>query len=79
MKVKAVDVMASIKVGTALVLYPIYCIGSTIAFYIACRKYTDWEFLTIIQWNISFFILFPLISLISIRSSDGVVSHFYTL
>lgn len=37
-KVRAVDVMASVKVAATLVLYPIYCILFTMAFFFFCRN-----------------------------------------
>lgn len=38
-KVKATDVMASVKVVASLVLYPIYCFCFSTAFYKICRGY----------------------------------------
>ena len=37
-KVRAVDVMASVKVAASLVLYPIYCFLFTCAFLLFCRN-----------------------------------------
>jgi hypothetical protein len=38
-KVLGVDVMASVKVGSSLILYPIYCAFFTMTFYIICSNY----------------------------------------
>lgn len=38
-KIKATDVMASVKVVSSLVLYPFYCFFFSTAFYKICRNY----------------------------------------
>jgi len=78
-KVRAVDVMASVKVGSSLMLYPIYSILFTIAFYMFCGQKMELSRTQCIEATIVFFIFFPILSIISIRSADGVVTHYKML
>jgi len=78
-KIKAVDVMASIKMGTCLCLYPIYLFGFSFLFYLYCLRYLEWHHKECLEATIVFCIIFPLNSIIAIRSADGVVSHYKTM
>ena len=79
-KVKAVDVMASVKVAACLVLYPFQCVCFTLIFYqILCRHYLELSHSLSFELSIVFAVLYPLYSIVCIRSSDGVVRHLSSL
>lgn len=59
-KVRGVDVMASIKVGSSILLYPVYCFGFTSGFYILCANYLKLSRSSCIHWTILFVIFFPI-------------------
>ena len=71
-KVKATDVMASVKVLSILIFYPIYCCGFTVAFYWVCRNYFEMRKTTSFEASIVFLTLFPIYAIcksISIKLS----------
>mmetsp|Transcript_2192 Transcript_2192/g.2129 ORF Transcript_2192/g.2129 Transcript_2192/m.2129 type:complete len:81 (-) Transcript_2192:306-548(-) len=68
--------MASIKMGACMLLYPIYCCCSTILFYLYMSRHAST--LECLIWVLLFLTSFPVITIISIRSADGVVTHFKT-
>ena len=73
-KVKAHDVVGSIKVLAYISTYPIYVGMFSFLFNCVLKWYyhiSDANYYTFI-----FFILFPIIQLISIRSHDGARTHF---
>ena len=60
-KVRGVDVMASVKVGSSILLYPFYCAGFTIGFYILCANYINLSRTSCIYFTTIFVILFPIV------------------
>lgn len=62
-KVKGVDVMASIKIGTCLCLYPIYLFGFSFLFYLYCCRYLNWDHSKCLEATIVFSIVFPINSI----------------
>jgi hypothetical protein len=87
--VKAVDVMASVKIGACIVLYPIFAIMFTVFVYIFFKSYLHWSTTHSFEYSAIFLLFFPIISfsniqsindyIVSIRSSDGIVTHYKTL
>mmetsp|Transcript_43096 Transcript_43096/g.31470 ORF Transcript_43096/g.31470 Transcript_43096/m.31470 type:complete len:129 (+) Transcript_43096:1174-1560(+) len=75
-KVKATDVMASVKMGICMLLYPIYAFLFTLLFYLFVANFLQLTTLQCIIWVMIFLASFPLITIVSIRSADGVVTHF---
>lgn len=86
-KVKGTDVMASVKVVSIIVLYPIYCFLFSTAFYKICRRIFELSRTTSFELQIAFVILFPVYQIskffihmfkhtVCIRSSDGLMRHF---
>eukprot|EP00347_Sterkiella_histriomuscorum_P005857 403355010 len=75
-KVKATDVMASVKVLLTLIFYPFYCFGFTITFYWMCINYFEMRKTTSFELSILFFILFPIYAVLCVRSSDGIMRHY---
>ena len=59
-KVRGVDVMASVKVGSSILLYPIYCTAFTMAFYMLCSNYFQMARVSCISWTVLFVIFFPI-------------------
>jgi glycerol-3-phosphate O-acyltransferase/dihydroxyacetone phosphate acyltransferase len=62
-KVRAVDVMASVKVAATLVLYPIYCFLFTFAFLLFCRNKLEFSKTRCFQACFVFLIFFPVFSI----------------
>jgi len=59
-KVKATDVMASVKVMASLIFYPFYCGFFTFIFYEICRVYLEFSRTKSIELSIFFMIVFPI-------------------
>ena len=87
-KVIGADVMASKKLATTIMLYPILCIGFTAWFYYVISKLyefiahvifflfsTELPVLTKLLWTFVFFVFFPLYSYICILSRDNLVRY----
>lgn len=76
-KVVGVDVMASKKLTTTMVLYPVLCFGFTLFFFLVLGKF-DITFLERMLCTFAFFVLFPLYSYICILSRDRL-EHYYKI
>lgn len=59
-KVKGTDVIASIKVVSMLVLYPLYCFLFSTGFYKLCRRFFELDRTTSFALEILFAVLFPI-------------------
>lgn len=76
-KIKANDVRSSIKIVAYLSTYPIYlCIFTFLFHYFLKFQYQEMELVNRIFYTWVFFWMFPIISIISIRSHDGVRTHY---
>jgi hypothetical protein len=75
-KVKANDVRSSIKILAYISIYPFYITFFTFVFNRIMRWYfhhdKSWAYI----YTSLFFFFFPIIQMISIRSHDGVRTHF---
>lgn len=75
-KVKANDVRSSIKILAYISIYPFYLTFFTFVF----NRIMRWYFLHDKSWayfyTSLFFFFFPIIQMVSIRSHDGVRTHF---
>jgi glycerol-3-phosphate O-acyltransferase / dihydroxyacetone phosphate acyltransferase len=74
-KVIGADVMASKKLTTTILLYPILCIGFTAWFYYVISKLTELPLLSKLLWTFVFFVFFPLYSYVCILSRDNLVRY----
>jgi glycerol-3-phosphate O-acyltransferase / dihydroxyacetone phosphate acyltransferase len=59
-KIKGTDVMASVKVVSMLILYPIYCFLFSTAFYKICRRVLELPRSTSFELQVLFIVLFPI-------------------
>uniref|UniRef100_A0A7S3FS93 Uncharacterized protein n=1 Tax=Strombidium rassoulzadegani TaxID=1082188 RepID=A0A7S3FS93_9SPIT len=75
-KVKANDVLASVKMVAYISTYPIYTVLFTFIFKILLTWYFQMEKGHARYYSTVFFFLFPVISIVSIRSHDGVRTHY---
>jgi len=75
-KIKANDVAASYKIFAYICAFPLYLGFFTLIFNRFCRYYLELDRVDAFSYSTLFFILFPITSLIAIRSHDGVVTHF---
>jgi len=75
-KIMAMDVKASIKVLSYISTYPIYVCLFTFVFNRLLRWYYGFERADSYYYTFVFFMLFPILQLISIRSHDGVRTHY---
>lgn len=75
-KIKANDVSASFKIFAYICSFPLYLGFFTLLFNRLCIHYFEFDTVTAYSYSTFFFILFPVTSLVSIRSHDGVVTHF---
>lgn len=73
---KANDVQSSIKILAYIVTYPFYLGFFTFIFNRILRNYFEMNRVEAYGYSTIFSILFPIISLIAIRSHDGVMTHF---
>lgn len=62
-KVLGVDVMASVKVGASLILYPLYCFTFCILTYLFCVNKLEWTSMESFKAMLVMFFLFPFCSL----------------
>jgi glycerol-3-phosphate O-acyltransferase/dihydroxyacetone phosphate acyltransferase len=74
-KIKGNDVLATAKIVAFICTYPVYLVLFTFLFYLSLSYY---GFSQAAAWYYSFifYILYPIISIISIRSHDGVRTHY---
>ena len=75
-KIRANDVRASIKILAYMSTYPMYVIFFTIAFNRLLRWYYEISRADTYIYSFYFFILYPIFSIISIRSHEGVQTHY---
>ena len=75
-KVKANDVRSSIKILAYICLYPFYLSLFTFIFNRIMRWYFHQDKALAYFYSSLFFFFFPIIQMISIRSQDGVRTHF---
>jgi hypothetical protein len=74
-KVKANDVLASIKTLAYISTFPIYLGIFTYVFNRILRWYYEFDRGEAYGYTLIFFVIFPVLQIISIRSHHGVVSH----
>ena len=74
-KIKANDVLASIKCLAYMITFPVYLLLTTLIFRHFLRRY--WLVARSDSWLMAlvFFVIFPTFQLISMRSHDGVKTH----
>jgi glycerol-3-phosphate O-acyltransferase/dihydroxyacetone phosphate acyltransferase len=75
-KVKANDVLASTKIIAYICTYPLYLTLFTIIFRYFVYWFFEYEKAFCNYLTSIFFIAFPILQMISIRSHDGVKTHF---
>lgn len=75
-KIKANDVLASIKVLAYISTFPLYLGFFTYVFNRVLRWYYHFERLEAYSYTVIFFFAFPILQMISIRSHHGVVTHY---
>lgn len=75
-KIKANDVLSSIKILAYISSLPVYVMFFTFVFYRMMRFYFEFSRFYSYYYSLTFFILFPIIQFISIRSHDGVKTHY---
>lgn len=75
-KVKANDVLASIKILAYISTFPLYLIIFTLLFNFTLSNYYGFSRGEASYYSTVFFFLYPVISVISIRSHDGVRTHY---
>jgi len=75
-KIKANDVRSSVKILAYMSTYPFYVIGFTILFNRLMRWYFGFDSSDTRYYSFLFFILYPIFSIIAIRSHDGVRTHY---
>ena len=75
-KVKANDVRSSIKILAYISTYPIYLCIFSILFRTFLRKYYLFERADSWYYSFIFFMIYPILSIVSIRSYDGVKTHY---
>jgi len=73
-KIKANDVVSSTKMFIYIVTYPVYVILFTFIFNRTLKAYNVDDNRNLLTFV--FFLLYPIFSLISIRSHDGVRTHY---
>lgn len=75
-KVKATDVLASFKLKTYIVTFPLYLISFTYVYNFALRNYFEMSFSDALYPTAVFFMLFPLLQLLSIMSHSNVQQNY---
>mmetsp|Transcript_37820 Transcript_37820/g.57887 ORF Transcript_37820/g.57887 Transcript_37820/m.57887 type:complete len:306 (-) Transcript_37820:21-938(-) len=75
-KVTANDVLASIKILAYISTYPIYLMMFTFLFNTTLQVYFEFDRAQAYTYSTFFFFFFPIISVVSIRSHDGVRTHY---
>jgi glycerol-3-phosphate O-acyltransferase/dihydroxyacetone phosphate acyltransferase len=75
-KVRANDVRSSIKILAYISTYPIYLCGFTLIFRAVLRWYYGVESAESWYYSLIFFLIYPILSIVSIRSYDGVRTHY---
>ena len=75
-KIKANDVRSSIKIVAYISTFPIYLCIFTYLFHRVLRSYYDLDPVTNIFYTWVFFWMYPVISIVSIRSTDGMRTHY---
>jgi glycerol-3-phosphate O-acyltransferase/dihydroxyacetone phosphate acyltransferase len=75
-KVKANDVLASIKILAYISTFPLYLFFFTVLFYKSLRWYFDAGRIDAYSYTVTFFFIFPILQFIAIRSYDGVKTHY---
>lgn len=71
-KIKANDVRSSIKILAYMTTYPFYVFIFTVIFNRLLRWYYQYSWYQAYSYTLLFFILYPVFSIIAIRSHDGV-------
>jgi glycerol-3-phosphate O-acyltransferase/dihydroxyacetone phosphate acyltransferase len=75
-KVKANDVLASVKVLAYISTFPIYLVFFTWVFNRVLRWYYHYDRPDAYIFTVIFYFIFPVLQMISIRSHYGVVRHY---
>jgi len=75
-KINANDVLASTKIVAYMSTFPLYLCFFTYVFNRTLRWYFEFDRPEAYAYTLAFFILFPIVQLISIRSHDGVRTHY---
>lgn len=75
-KIKANDVRSSIKILAYISTYPLYLCLFSILFRTVLRKHYGFESADSWYYSLIFFMMFPILSIVSIRSYDGVRTHY---
>lgn len=75
-KVKANDVLASIKTVTYISTFPVYLGLFTFIFNRTLRWYYEFTSSESVYYTFIFFLVFPILQIISIRSHHGVQMHY---
>ena len=75
-KIKGNDVLATIKLTAYIATLPVYLFIFTILFNLYINAYTDLAVGQTRLYTLIFFFAFPVIQVISIRSHDGVRTHY---
>jgi hypothetical protein len=75
-KVRANDVRSSIKILAYISTYPVYLCIFSLLFRSVLRNYYEVERADSWYYTLIFFWMFPIISIVSIRSYDGVRTHY---
>jgi glycerol-3-phosphate O-acyltransferase / dihydroxyacetone phosphate acyltransferase len=75
-KINANDVLASAKIVAYMGTFPIYLSFFTYVFNRILRWYFEYDRADAYLYTLAFFVLFPIVQLISIRSHDGVKTHY---
>eukprot|EP00347_Sterkiella_histriomuscorum_P011872 403370778 len=74
-KVIGIDVVATKKLSTTIMLYPLFCIGFSSFFFFILGKF-DVELFQRIIWTFIFFLFFPIYSYFCILSRDKLIYYY---
>lgn len=75
-KIKANDVLSSVKILAYISTFPLYVCVFTAILNRTLRWYFQYDRAETYYWASVFFFLYPIFSLVSIRSHDGVRTHY---
>lgn len=78
-KAVAADVMASTKMLSTMILYPLTCSVFMTLFFLFQWFYTDLKFTQIFSNCLWFLVVYPLYNYLCVRSLDGVIDNFNNL
>jgi hypothetical protein len=75
-KIRANDVRSSIKILAYISTYPLYLFIFSLLFRTLLRYYYGFERADSWYFSFIFFMIYPILSIVSIRSYDGVKTHY---